>query len=55
LGQALLLAEPYVDAKAVYRRYLEYYPRNGWSLNDLVQALLKQGNSEATSCRFNSV
>ena len=58
LGQALLLAERYADAEAIYRQDLQHYPRNGWSLNGLAQALLKQGKSAAASAvksRFDTV
>jgi tetratricopeptide (TPR) repeat protein len=43
LGKALLAAGRAADAEAVYRRDLEIYPHNGWSLFGLVQALQAQG------------
>lgn len=43
LGQALLdLGQP-EKAEAVYRRDLEDYPRNGWSMAGLIKALEAQG------------
>ena len=46
LGEALIKAERYEDAEAVYRHDLTDYPRNGWSMYGLVQALEGQGKSE---------
>ncbi len=46
LGQALLLTERYADAEAVYREDLEHFPRNGWSMNGLIQALVEQGKTD---------
>ncbi len=45
LGQALLQAKRYIDAEAVYRKDLEHFPRNGWSMNGLIQALVAQGKT----------
>ncbi|HIG39422.1 MAG: tetratricopeptide repeat protein [bacterium] len=46
LGQALMqLGEP-ARAEAVYRQDLKDYPRNGWSMYGLVQALKQQGKDE---------
>jgi len=44
LGHALILANQFVEAEQVYRRDLEDYPRNGWSMFGLMQALKAQGN-----------
>ncbi len=46
LGQALVEAGRNADAEAVYRRDLEEYPRNGWSMRGLVNALEAQGKTE---------
>ncbi|MEM7482364.1 MAG: hypothetical protein AAF481_14400 [Acidobacteriota bacterium] len=46
LGAALLKAGQNAEAEAVYRRDLEDYPRNGWSLSGLVQSLEAQGKAE---------
>jgi len=45
LGEALLAADRAADAEAVYRKDLEQYPHNGWSLFGLVQSLEAQGKS----------
>jgi tetratricopeptide (TPR) repeat protein len=45
LGHALLMDGEAVQAEAVYRRDLEYYPRNGWSMFGLAQALEAQEKS----------
>ncbi|SDW64827.1 hypothetical protein [Thiocapsa roseopersicina] len=45
LGAALLAANRPADAEAVYRKDLEIYPHNGWSLAGLEQSLLAQGKS----------
>ncbi|MEO1080210.1 MAG: hypothetical protein AAFY29_11705 [Pseudomonadota bacterium] len=42
LGKALLADGRAADAEAVYRRDLEIYPRNGWSMFGLVQSLTAQ-------------
>jgi tetratricopeptide (TPR) repeat protein len=42
LGKALLTAGDAAAAEEVYRADLEQYPRNGWSLYGLVQALQAQ-------------
>jgi len=58
LGQALLLAERYSEAEAVYREDLKHYPRNGWSMNGLAQALVDQGKTEEAAeikSRFDEV
>ncbi len=46
LGEALMKAERYADAEAVYRRDLEEYPHNGWSMAGLAGALEEQGKTE---------
>ena len=43
LGAVLVASRRYADAEAVYRRDLERYPENGWSLRGLAQALEAQG------------
>ena len=43
LGKALLAAGDAAGAEAVYRRDLEQYPRNGWALFGMLQALEAQG------------
>jgi len=43
LGAALIGAQKYADAEAVYREDLKRYPENGWSLRGLAQALEAQG------------
>lgn len=58
LGYALMEAGRHAEAEAVYRRDLEDYPRNGWSMFGLAQALAAQGRqSEADDmmARFNNV
>ncbi len=46
LGEALVRAERYADAEAVYRQDLVEYPHNGWSMSGLALALEKQGKME---------
>jgi tetratricopeptide (TPR) repeat protein len=46
LGLALLTGGRAVEAEQVYRRDLEDYPRNGWSLYGLIQALEAQSKLE---------
>lgn len=46
LGEALMQAEHYADAEAVYRNDLADYPRNGWSMFGLMQALEAQGKTD---------
>lgn len=46
LGAALLAAGRAGEAEAVYRKDLEDYPRNGWSLAGLVDALEAQGKAD---------
>ena len=43
LGKAMLAAGDAAGAEAVYRRDLEMYPRNGWAMFGLIQALEAQG------------
>lgn len=45
LGLALLAANQSKEAERVYREDLERFPRNGWSLYGLAQALERQGNA----------
>jgi tetratricopeptide (TPR) repeat protein len=49
LGHVLLLAGRPADAEAVYRKDLEHFPENGWSLKGLEQSLLVQGRSVEAS------
>jgi len=56
LGKALVLAGRFTEAEDVYRRDLERFPENGWSLYGLAQALRGRGRlREATQVldRFN--
>jgi len=46
LGKALLAADKAVEAEGVYRRDLEIYPHNGWSVFGLIQSLQAQGKTE---------
>ena len=46
LGEALIAAGQYGEAEAVYRKDLEEYPHNGWSMSGLMKALEKQGKTE---------
>ncbi|MFT5330814.1 MAG: tetratricopeptide (TPR) repeat protein [Parasphingorhabdus sp.] len=46
LGQALLEAGRPAEAEAVYRKDLEDYPHNGWSMSGLATALEQQGKME---------
>jgi len=46
LGAALIGAQKYPEAEAVYREDLKRYPENGWSLRGLAQALEAQGKRE---------
>lgn len=45
LGKALMAAERFADAEAVYEADLDEYPLNGWSMFGLIQALKAQGKS----------
>lgn len=45
LGEALLAADRAGEAEAVYRKDLVDYPRNGWSMFGLAQALRAQGKT----------
>jgi tetratricopeptide (TPR) repeat protein len=58
LGQALLLASRPGEAEAVYRKDLTAYPRNGWSLFGLAEALSAQDKTEeaaAVRLKFDQV
>jgi tetratricopeptide (TPR) repeat protein len=46
LGDVLLAAGRPVDAEAAFREDLERFPRNGWSLAGVVEALEAQGRSD---------
>jgi len=49
LGAALLASGRAPEAEAVYRKDLEIYPGNGWSLLGLAQSLQAQGKTEAAA------
>ncbi|MBV1905300.1 MAG: hypothetical protein KUG75_04425 [Pseudomonadales bacterium] len=49
LGVAYLLADKADLAEAVYRKDLEIYPRNGWSMFGLAQSLEAQGKMDEAS------
>lgn len=52
LGQALIVANKPAEAEAVYRKDLEDYPHNGWSMYGLIQSLEAQGrDAEASELR----
>lgn len=46
LGEALMKAERWAEAEAVYRRDLDEHPHNGWSMAGLAGALEQQGETE---------
>jgi tetratricopeptide (TPR) repeat protein len=46
LGEALIAGGQYEEAEAVYRKDLEEYPHNGWSMSGLMKALEMQGKSD---------
>jgi tetratricopeptide (TPR) repeat protein len=55
LGQALLEAGRPAEAEAIYRKDLQDYPRNGWSMSGLATALEQQGKTDeaaATKAAF---
>jgi len=52
LGAALLAGGDAPQAESVFRRDLEQYPHNGWSMFGLIQSLENQGkNDEAGKIR----
>lgn len=56
LGKALLAAGDAAGAEAVYRKDLEVYPRNGWSMYGLVQALEAQDkDASEVQAQFDTV
>lgn len=58
LGYALMEAGDYSQAEAVYRKDLKDYPRNGWSMFGLAQALRAKGDeaeAEAMMSKFANV
>ena len=58
LGYALMLAEDFSEAEAVYRKDLEQYPRNGWSMYGLSLSLAAQNRNEdaaAVRQRFDNI
>jgi tetratricopeptide (TPR) repeat protein len=46
LGEALVAAGKHAEAEAVYRKDLEDYPHNGWSMSGLIKALKAQDKTE---------
>jgi len=46
LGPVLMQMGEYTKAESVYRRDLELFPKTGYALNGLYQALIKQGQTE---------
>ncbi len=46
LGEAYVAAGEFAEAEAVYKKDLEDYPRNGWSMSGLVKALESQDKPE---------
>ncbi|MEQ9437214.1 hypothetical protein [Hyphomonas sp.] len=46
LGEALVAAGRHAEAEAVYRKDLEDYPHNGWSMSGLIKALKAQDKTE---------
>jgi tetratricopeptide (TPR) repeat protein len=53
LGKALLAAHRPEEAEATYRKDLEQYPRNGWSMFGLAESLKAQGkDATETSEKF---
>jgi tetratricopeptide (TPR) repeat protein len=46
LGQALLQAKEFAAAEQVYRKDLEAYPKNGWSMFGLIQSLQAQNKQQ---------
>ena len=46
LGATLMRAKRYAEAEAVYRKDLEGYPHNGWSMFGLAQSLEAQGKTK---------
>jgi tetratricopeptide (TPR) repeat protein len=48
LGKAMLAAGDAAGAERVYQADLAQYPRNGWSLYGLIQALEAQGKDTAS-------
>ena len=46
LGMSLLKEGRYADAEAVYRKDLEGYPRNGWSMFGLIESLEAQEKTD---------
>lgn len=56
LGKALLAAGDAAGAEDVYRQDLDMYPRNGWAMYGLMQALEAQGKDVSeTQARFDVV
>ena len=56
LGKALLTTGNAAQAETVYNADLEQYPRNGWSMFGLIQALQAQGkDASAIQERFDNI
>jgi hypothetical protein len=49
LGAVLMSAERWAEAEAVYRKDLEVWPENGWSLFGLWKTLAKRGEADAAA------
>ena len=49
LGAALIESKRFEEAEAVFRKDLEWLPRNGWALNGLALALRQSGKTTAAS------
>ena len=46
MGQALIQAKKFAAAEQVYRKDLQAYPKNGWSMFGLVQSLQAQNKQQ---------
>ena len=56
LGKALLAAGQHAEAEAVYRQDLDMYPRNGWAMFGLIEALKAQDKDASdVESRFETV
>ena len=48
-GAAMMAIDDAQGAEAAFRRDLEFYPRNGWSMFGLIQSLRAQGKNKQTA------
>ena len=56
LGKALLAAGQFADAESVYRADLDMYPRNGWAMFGLMEALeAQEKDASDVASRFETV